>query len=136
MDRSPPGSSVHRDSPGKNTGLGCHVLLQGNFLTHESNQHLLHCRQIFYHLSHQGSSDKDCVWSEIFTIWPFAEKVCQHPFYRKRFLAFQPGIQLHQIGYFPAPLDTSCGHVTEFGPRGSRWERSVELLPSALKLGL
>ena len=31
MDRSPPGSSVHGDSPGKNTGVGCHALLQGFF---------------------------------------------------------------------------------------------------------
>ena len=30
MDGSPPGSSVHGDSPGKNTGVGCHALLQGN----------------------------------------------------------------------------------------------------------
>ena len=29
MDCSPPVSSVHGDSPGKNTGMGCHVLLQG-----------------------------------------------------------------------------------------------------------
>ena len=29
-DFSPPGSSVHGDSPGKNTGVGCHFLLQGN----------------------------------------------------------------------------------------------------------
>ena len=28
---SPPGSSVHRDSPGKNTEVGCHPLLQGIF---------------------------------------------------------------------------------------------------------
>ena len=28
MDCSPPGSSVHEDSPGKNTGVGCHFLLQ------------------------------------------------------------------------------------------------------------
>ena len=28
MDYSPPGSSVHGDSPGKNTGVGCHFLLQ------------------------------------------------------------------------------------------------------------
>ena len=28
------------DSPGKNTGIGCHVLLQGIFLTQGSNQHL------------------------------------------------------------------------------------------------
>ena len=27
---SPPGSSVHGDSPDKNTGVGCHALLQGN----------------------------------------------------------------------------------------------------------
>ena len=33
MDCSPPGSSVHGgDSPGKNTGVGCHALLQGIFL--------------------------------------------------------------------------------------------------------
>ena len=30
MDSSPPGSSVHGDSPGKNTGVGCHALLQGD----------------------------------------------------------------------------------------------------------
>ena len=29
----PPGSSVHGDSPGKNTGVGCHALLQGIFPT-------------------------------------------------------------------------------------------------------
>ena len=29
MDYSLPGSSVHGDSPGKNTGVGYHVLLQG-----------------------------------------------------------------------------------------------------------
>ena len=30
MDFSPPGSSVHGDSPGKNTGEGCHALFQGS----------------------------------------------------------------------------------------------------------
>ena len=39
------------DSSGKNTGVGCHFLLQGIFLTQESNPYLLHCRQILYHLS-------------------------------------------------------------------------------------
>ena len=37
MDCSPPGSSVHWDSPGKNTGMGCHALLQWIFLTQGSN---------------------------------------------------------------------------------------------------
>ena len=33
MDCSLPGSSVHGDSPDKNTGVGCHALLQGIFPT-------------------------------------------------------------------------------------------------------
>ena len=36
------------DSPGKNTRVGCHFLLQGIFLTQESNPGLMHCRQILY----------------------------------------------------------------------------------------
>jgi len=55
MNCSPPGSSVHGDSPGKNIGVGCHALLQGIFPTQGSNPGLLHCRQILYHLSHQKS---------------------------------------------------------------------------------
>ena len=43
------------DSLGKNTGMISHSLLQGIFLTQGSNPGLLHCRQIFYDLSHQGS---------------------------------------------------------------------------------
>ena len=41
MDCSPPGSSVHGDSPGKNTEVGFPPLLQGIFLTQGSNLHLL-----------------------------------------------------------------------------------------------
>ena len=104
MDCSPPGSSVHGDSPGKSSGGGCHALLLGDlpnpgikprsptfqadslplgkpkntgvgslsllqriFLTQESNQGLLHCRQILYQLSNQGSPSrgglKACIWS-------------------------------------------------------------------------
>ena len=42
------------NSPGQNTGVGSHSLLQGIFPTQESNPGLLHCRQILYCLSHQG----------------------------------------------------------------------------------
>ena len=55
MDCSLPGSSVHRDSPGKDSGVGCPALLQRIFLTQGSNPGLPRCRQILYHLSHQGS---------------------------------------------------------------------------------
>ena len=39
----------------KNTGVGSISLLQGIFPTQESNQGLLHCRQILYQLSYLGS---------------------------------------------------------------------------------
>ena len=39
----------------KNTRVGSHSLLQGIFLTQGSNLSLVRCRQILYHLSHQGS---------------------------------------------------------------------------------
>ena len=55
VECSLPGSSVNEDSPGKNTGVGCHALLQGIFPTQGSNPGLPHHRQILYHLSHQGS---------------------------------------------------------------------------------
>ena len=55
MEYSPPGSSVHGDSPGKNTGGGCHALLQEIFPTQGLKPGLLHCRRTLYHLSHQGS---------------------------------------------------------------------------------
>ena len=55
VDCSPPGSSVHGESPGKSTGLGCHALLQGIFPTQGSSPGLPHSRQILCQLSHQGS---------------------------------------------------------------------------------
>ena len=39
----------------KNTGVDCHFLLQGIFPTQGLDLGLLHCRQILYRLSHQGS---------------------------------------------------------------------------------
>ena len=55
--------SLPAEPPGKpkNTGVGSLSLLQGNFLTQESNWGLLHCRQILYKLSYQkgeGGRDK------------------------------------------------------------------------------
>ena len=43
------------DSPGNNTGVGCHALLQGIFPTHGLNPGLPHCSQVLYHLSYLGN---------------------------------------------------------------------------------
>ena len=61
IDCSLPGSSLHRDSPGRNTGVGCHALLQGISPTQGSNPGLWHCRRSLYHLSHQEARICVCV---------------------------------------------------------------------------
>ena len=48
------------DSPGKNTGVGCHFLLQGIFLSQGSNLGLLHWQGNSLLLSHQGSPITIC----------------------------------------------------------------------------
>ena len=53
MDCSPPGSSVHGDSLGKNAGVGCHALLQGICPIQGLNPGFPHSRQIPHCLSHQ-----------------------------------------------------------------------------------
>ena len=55
MDCSLSGSFLHKNSPGKNIGVGSHAPFQAIFPTQGSNPGLLHCRQILYHLSCQGS---------------------------------------------------------------------------------
>ena len=51
VDLQPARLLCPEDSPGKNTGVGCHVLLQGIFPTQGLNPSLLcllHCRRILY----------------------------------------------------------------------------------------
>ena len=81
MDSSPPSSSAHGDSLSKNTGLGCHALLQGIFPTQGSNPGLQHWRWILYRLSHQESSEfynllwpLPQLWQRCFTI----KVTCRH----------------------------------------------------------
>ena len=56
------------NSPGQNTGVGSHVLLQGIFPTQGSNLGLLHCRQILHHLNHQGCSPSLYVSAKFFCL--------------------------------------------------------------------
>ena len=90
MNCSPPGSSVHRDSPSKNTGVDCHALLQGIFLAQGLNPGLLHCRWILYHLNHQGSPrwemtlakyERQCRWKETDSFglhfWGKVDRTCK-----------------------------------------------------------
>ena len=55
MAYSLPGSSVHGILQARILEWVAYSLLQGIFLTQVLNLGLLHCRQILYHLSHQGT---------------------------------------------------------------------------------
>ena len=52
----PPGSSIHGIFPGKNTGVGCHFLLQEIFPTQGWNPGLPHCGQMLYCLVYVSCS--------------------------------------------------------------------------------
>ena len=54
--------SILKDFPGKNSGVGCHFLLQEIFPSLGLNLGLLHSRQTLYHLNHQGSSKGNQSW--------------------------------------------------------------------------
>ena len=75
-DCSPPGSSVHGDSPGKNTGVGCHFLLQGIFSTQGPNLGLPHCWWIIYHWTTRKALGSLVLISKQTFIWHFKDK-CQ-----------------------------------------------------------
>ena len=84
-----PGSSVHGDSPGENTGVGCHAVLQGIFPIQGSNHPcslwFLLCRQILYHWApgeaYSGfvalvrilSTWVSCISGKFFTVWAIRE---------------------------------------------------------------
>ena len=57
MDYSPPNPLL--DFPGKNTGVGCHFLLQGIFMTQGSNPYLLHCQACSFTTEPLGKTQED-----------------------------------------------------------------------------
>ena len=58
------------NSPGQNTGVGSHSLLQGILPTQRLNSDLRHCRRILHQLSHQGSPDNtDTATKDIHTTY-------------------------------------------------------------------
>ena len=70
---SPPGSPVHGDSPGKNTEVGCHALLQGIFPGQGSNlrlSHLLHWQAVSLPLAPPVKPNKISIFRTCTTISP------------------------------------------------------------------
>ena len=64
--------------PCENTGVGNHSLLQGIYQTQGSNLGLLHCGQILYHLSHQGSLINHTALHQTLGNWGLHGQVITH----------------------------------------------------------
>ena len=108
MNCNLPGSSVHWDSPGKNTGEGSHSLLQGIFLIHGSNLGLLHCRQIPYHLGHQGSPSN--AWD-----YPCFETVKRLGFEELKFTVSQTETKDYRGSANPSHVSETSSHLLSLG---------------------
>ena len=87
------------NSPGQNTGVGSCCLLQGIFPTQGSNSGLLHCRQILYQLSHQGSPR---IWEWV--AYPFSRGLPD--------LRIEPGSPALQVDSLPAELPGKPSYYT------------------------
>jgi len=97
MDCSPSGSSVHRIFPGKNTGVGCHFLLQGTFRTQGLNLHLLCWQEDSLPLSHLGSPE--CTVRCMNASAASKKTLFQHVIYSQGLCTFQmtsPGLLVHK----------------------------------------
>ena len=110
MDCSPPGSSVHGVSQARILEWGCHFLLQGISLTQGLNPGLLHCRQILYHLSYQGSPLFALTLFKRMLAWATGQTKATHKQRRLR-----QGAELLSWAACPAFMPGRCGHHASTG---------------------
>ena len=120
----------------KNTGVYSHSLLQGIFPTQGLNLGLLHCRQILYHLSHQGSpkfqkglsihSQRLRLFllrkSEVNVIYLFAQQ-----FWRVLLVSYNRKAKDSQVTLVIKNLPAHSGDARDLGPEGSLampWRRA------------
>ena len=107
------------DFTGKNTGVGCHFLLQGIFPTQGSNLGLLHCRQILYRLSYERNLGvilnstlflnqtllfmPSNLWFPHFLLYSYFIPTCQEPQHINYFNSILTSILAFRFFFFLSP---------------------------------
>ena len=141
-----------RNSPGQNTGVGSLSLFQGIFPTQGSNPGLLHCRQILYQLSHQGSprivewvaypfssgssrprnwTGVSCIAGKFFTNWALREAqlivkvICILFFLLYGFLFPIPHQKFSQYSCYLKLLMDNKLHDVEYWRKMGKWQTAV-----------
>ena len=102
------GSTVHGGSPGKNTGGGCHALLQGIFPTQGPNPGLPQCKWMLYCLSHRGSP-RTLEW----VVYPFSKGSSWH--------RNQTGVSCIPGGFFTSWVTREAPRKITEGVLSIRW---------------
>ena len=118
MGYNPPGSSVHGDSTGRNTGVGFHALLQRIFPIQGLNLGLLYYRQILSHLSHKESYIYFKYISVYIYIWKWKSPSCIWPFATPWTI---PSMEVSRPEYwrglpFPSPGDLTTPGIKPRSP--------------------
>ena len=95
--------------------MGCHFLLQGLFSTRELNPDLLHCKQMIYQLSYEGSPEEGC-WYPIYeTAGRITRVMHQQHQSMPTCNRFSTSISLFPIwGYFPSCFFSPFSHFLAF----------------------
>ena len=129
-------------SPGQDTGVGCHSLLQGIFLTQGWNPASLHCRQTLYRLSHlMVGGGGLCPHTRLPEPAPHSFLPSCHPGDSSLRPSVSPrrrGCQarLQACGKRPAHLWTVQASVAKARPQGMQWPQTGGLYTSQVSKGL
>ena len=114
--------------PGKNTGAGCHFLLQGFFPTQGSNPrllHLLHCRQIVNHwaiweaLRNPSPFLIHCLW--FLRFWDKVHNYCSQK--KRKSQSIRGSRKINSYNRAQQPVPAACGGAV-LTPAGGRQDRS------------
>ena len=116
--------------PGKRTGAGCHFLLQGIIPTQGLNPGLPYCRQMLYHLSHQGSPSSSYVHTKMFFILTLQANYLELSIFKK-YLFDSIVSSLGHAGFLVAACKLLVGaHGVQFPDQGSNPGPHIETTES------
>ena len=116
------------NSPGQNTGVDSHSLLQGIFPTQGLNPGVPHCRQILCHLSHKRSPNQYNIFSYIYIYIQLYIHICiSNSFLHRSLQDGEYSFLCYTIGpcFLSILYTVECKHVMCFCLKKSKQEDAI-----------